>query len=319
MPIRVEVLLATYNSGDYLAPMLNSLAAQTHLPAALLVRDDGSTDATLAVVADFARAAPFPVRVMRPGPHLGPYTAFFALLAAAGDRHLVALADHDDVWLPDKLARAVRALAGRPGPVGYGSSVQVTDDQLRFVGRPAVGRPSFQHALFETISTASTLVLNQPARRLVLDHLPRTVVYPDLWCYQLLSALDRFVYDPAPSLLYRQHDANALGIATSRRMRWQRRLHQAREQGLGLGRQHWAQLHELRAQCGVVLPPGALSELDALLTTRSSRRAALVYAARGTVVRRRRLDAIALRLAIAFQRQDAPLRDGQGVSAGRSD
>ena len=47
---RISVAMATYNGERYLPEMLDSLASQTRLPDELVVRDDGSTDGTLAVV-----------------------------------------------------------------------------------------------------------------------------------------------------------------------------------------------------------------------------------------------------------------------------
>ena len=45
---RISVAMATYNGERYLPEMLDSLAGQTRLPDELVVRDDGSSDSTLA-------------------------------------------------------------------------------------------------------------------------------------------------------------------------------------------------------------------------------------------------------------------------------
>ena len=59
---RVSIAMTTYNGARYLAEQLDSFAAQTRLPDQLVVGDDGSTDATAAILADFAASAPFPRR-----------------------------------------------------------------------------------------------------------------------------------------------------------------------------------------------------------------------------------------------------------------
>jgi glycosyltransferase involved in cell wall biosynthesis len=63
--------MATYNGERHIKEQLDSLARQSLLPLELVVTDDGSTDATLAIVADFAQTAPFPVRVHRNVGRLG--------------------------------------------------------------------------------------------------------------------------------------------------------------------------------------------------------------------------------------------------------
>jgi len=50
----IDVLLATYNGEKHLAELLVSLERQTHADWRLIVRDDGSADATLSVIEDWA-------------------------------------------------------------------------------------------------------------------------------------------------------------------------------------------------------------------------------------------------------------------------
>ena len=99
---RISVAMATYNGERYLPEMLDSLASQSRLPDELVVRDDGSTDATLAVVDDFASRAGFPVRVLPAGERLG-YAQNFVTVSRACTGDLLFFADQDDVWHADKL------------------------------------------------------------------------------------------------------------------------------------------------------------------------------------------------------------------------
>ena len=100
----VTVLMPTLNGAAFILEQLQSLATQTLLPTRLVVSDDGSRDATLAKIADFAHVAPFPITILR-GPGQGVAANVLSLLASAPPG-AVALCDQDDVWLPEKLARA---------------------------------------------------------------------------------------------------------------------------------------------------------------------------------------------------------------------
>ena len=115
----VRILLSTYNGAPFLREQLDSFRMQTCDSWSVLWRDDGSTDATEATMAAFA-AEVGPDRCRRlaaPAGNLGPRESFLALLRAAapslGPRDAVAFADQDDVWLPEKLARGLAALAAR--------------------------------------------------------------------------------------------------------------------------------------------------------------------------------------------------------------
>src|SRR5919204_5434173 len=98
--MQVSVIVRSYNRAAYLAQALESVLGQTRPPDQVLVVDDGSTDATLALL-DTYRASVEVIAL----PHSGnPARVLNAgLEAATGD--IVALLDSDDVWLPYKLER----------------------------------------------------------------------------------------------------------------------------------------------------------------------------------------------------------------------
>ena len=109
----VSIAMTTFNGARYLAEQLNSFAAQTRLPDELVVGDDGSTDTTAAILAEFAAHAPFPVRVVVNAAQLGPSRNFAeTIVRCEGD--VILLSDQDDRWEPEKLQLMVDYLAAHP-------------------------------------------------------------------------------------------------------------------------------------------------------------------------------------------------------------
>src|SRR5580698_8909922 len=104
----VAVLMSTYNGEAFLAAQLDSLADQRGVELQVFVRDDGSSDRTLAILSDHARLWPQLAAPMG-GDSRGPAGSFLALMRAApeGFDHY-AFCDQDDVWLPDKLFHATQ-------------------------------------------------------------------------------------------------------------------------------------------------------------------------------------------------------------------
>ena len=98
----VSVVIATYDRAALLPATLSSVVRALGPHDEIVVADDGSRDATEAVVCD--RRAEWAGRVRYLAlPHGGAGRAFNAGIAAA--RHsLVAFADSDDLWLPWRLA-----------------------------------------------------------------------------------------------------------------------------------------------------------------------------------------------------------------------
>jgi glycosyltransferase involved in cell wall biosynthesis len=75
--LTISIAMTTFNGATYLEEQLDSLLGQQHLPAELVVGDDGSEDETLSILERFARKAPFPILVHRNPSRLG-FRANFA-------------------------------------------------------------------------------------------------------------------------------------------------------------------------------------------------------------------------------------------------
>ncbi len=94
--LRISIAMCTYNGARFLPEQLASFAAQERLPDELVVCDDGSTDATMEILQDFAATALFEVRVERNPQNLGFVRNFEKTLSlCTGD--IVFLSDQDDV------------------------------------------------------------------------------------------------------------------------------------------------------------------------------------------------------------------------------
>ena len=65
---RVQILLSTYNGAEFLPELLESLDTQSLQDFHLRVRDDGSTDGTLAILDEYTRRRPATVER---GAHVG--------------------------------------------------------------------------------------------------------------------------------------------------------------------------------------------------------------------------------------------------------
>ncbi len=107
---RISVIINSYNSARYIGEALESVLAQTLTPFERIVMDDGSSDATEAVVREYGAAFEW-----RAHAHGGVASARNDSLAHVhGD--LVAFLDADDYWTPTKLAVQAAAFRASPTP-----------------------------------------------------------------------------------------------------------------------------------------------------------------------------------------------------------
>ena len=97
----VQILLAVCNSSRFLREQLDSLLAQDMPDFEILIRDGGSADDTMEIVAEYRRKNPEKIKVVGSGP--ASAVENFSSLLAASAAPLVMFCDHDDVWKPDKI------------------------------------------------------------------------------------------------------------------------------------------------------------------------------------------------------------------------
>ncbi|HVL06285.1 MAG TPA: glycosyltransferase family 2 protein [Acidimicrobiales bacterium] len=221
----VSVALCTFRGERFLAAQLESIAAQTVLPAEVVVCDDGSTDGTVDIVARFTADAPFPVRLHANPENLG-VTANFAGAIARCRGAIIALADQDDVWAPEKLERLVAAFEDHPEAGAVFSDAELVDEALRPLGRTLFHATGFTagrrrrfaagHALDVLVARpvvcGATLTFRSSFRDLVLP-IPGTGLH-DIWIAGLLASVSEIVVLPEPLVRYRQHGANQVGAAS---------------------------------------------------------------------------------------------------------
>lgn len=214
----IQILMGVCNGAPYLPAQLNSLGAQEYRHWRLLVSDDSPDDASRAVVETFGAECPRNVEIIR-GPRNGFAANYLHLLQNAVSGPL-ALSDQDDVWMPDKLSRAMSVLSDIPDgqPALYCARVQPWDGTAGKLQRPmpALARPpSLRNALIENIAPGNTIVLNRAAADLARELAAQTpsVFAHDWWLYQVVSGVGgTVVHDSGPPVVYyRQHAGNVIG------------------------------------------------------------------------------------------------------------
>lgn len=116
---QISVALCMHNGARFIEKQIGSILQQELLPVEIVISDDASSDAGLALVQQVFDAwkathvdAPLTLRVQRQAPALGVTRNFQAAVSAcSGD--LIALCDQDDVWHPDRLRRMAHEFTTR--------------------------------------------------------------------------------------------------------------------------------------------------------------------------------------------------------------
>lgn len=213
---KVQVLLSCYNGERYIAEQLDSILGQSYPNVYILVRDDGSVDSTILVVKEYMKRYPERIQLLE-GENIGVSGSFMELLRCS-DPHAsyYCFSDQDDIWLTHKVIAGIEQIQHERQPVMICTSTQMVDTALKAIGiwpREWKRELSFYNALFQNVAVGMTIMLNREARDLLISKAvnPQHLLMHDWWAYLVVSAFGEVLFDPEPSILYRQHDHNVVG------------------------------------------------------------------------------------------------------------
>lgn len=120
---RVSVVIPTFNCERFIGRTVGSALRQTYRDFEIIVVDDGSTDGTQAVLAEYGEALHYIKQANQ-----GASAARNAALSRATGEYIAYL-DADDLWHPEKLAHQVEYLDAYPSCGFVHTEVAVIDEQ----------------------------------------------------------------------------------------------------------------------------------------------------------------------------------------------
>jgi glycosyltransferase involved in cell wall biosynthesis len=221
----VSVVVTCYNHARFIVQSLDSVATQTYRNFELIVIDDCSSDDSVAVIERWIRTSGLPVTFIAHERNQGVCRSMNeGLELLRGD--YVAVNSSDDVWMPEKLAKQVRAMEAASVEVGaiYSDAYLIHEHGGRLPGmfierqrhfeRPPQGR-IFADLLLDNFIPAVTVMLRRECQQRV-GKFDEEILYED-WDYWLqVSQRYDFIYSPYVSCEYRLVQGSASAAITTR-------------------------------------------------------------------------------------------------------
>ena len=216
---RVAVLMTTYNAAQWLPEQLATILAQEDIAIRLIVSDDQSTDGSLQRLEDRARKSELTLLETQKIRFGNANRNFLRLVldAQVGDAEYVALADHDDVWMPRKLINAVLSIQTYSLDACSSNVIAFWEDGREKILDKAKPQRAHDH-LFESAGPGCTFVMTRASFDLL-----RHFVVKRFCEIEKVKVHDWLIYAFArhsgwkwliqlqPSMYYRQHIANEIG------------------------------------------------------------------------------------------------------------
>lgn len=199
----VAIIVPAYNMERYLAKCLDSVLAQSYSNLDVIVVDDGSTDGTPGIVAEYVKKDSR-VRVITEANGGLSVARNTALAALRQETAFVYFVDSDD-YLPDGAIEAMLAcMEENHGDVVIGQYVNVEENGDIFKTSPPTGeglvevidRAEMFHRMTRKLLPKYTVAHSKLYRRHVLDgfQFPAGKVYEDSFIHRIYGKCDKIVF-----------------------------------------------------------------------------------------------------------------------------
>ena len=204
----ISIAMATYNGALFVEEQIRSVLEQTITNFELIITDDASNDETPLILQQLA-TEDSRIKLLLHTQNKGVNNNFeIALKACTGD--FIAIADQDDIWLPNKLEASLKLFADQNIVLVYGRSAVFSGDKPKEI--PALkpiklmeGSNPRKLALRNSISGHNIVF-----RRSLLDNalpLPSSILY-DWWFGEIATCVGNIAAANEVLVYQRQHASN---------------------------------------------------------------------------------------------------------------
>ncbi len=217
--------MATCNGEKYLREQMESLLNQTY-PVQIYIKDDASTDGTMQILQEYDgySQSGTEVHVLKDTGKVGYPLCFLKTLLDCPEADYYAFCDQDDVWLPEKIEKAVKCLDGKREdiPVLHYSAVNYCDEKLNIVRKSQFAvnyKGNDPHVdsfklIYSGEALGMTFHFNNAMRdviRIAVENWEITA--KDGFIKTAAAVLGEVYYNTEPEVMYRRHSSTVMGDA----------------------------------------------------------------------------------------------------------
>ncbi|MFH0976226.1 MAG: glycosyltransferase family 2 protein [Spirochaetota bacterium] len=208
----VSIALATFNGEKFLREQLDSIYDQTYKNIEIIVSDDCSSDETVEILNEYSKK--FGLKYHINNKNIGFVKNFeAAILKCKGE--YIALADQDDIWMPDKIERLVSeiedySLICSDAELIDDNGNRIAESFQRYSRNYIADGKEFAILVFRNFVTGCTALVTKDLIKRALP-IPNGIHHHDWWLALIASKTNGIKYMKAPLIKYRQHQNNDTG------------------------------------------------------------------------------------------------------------
>ena len=201
--IRVSVVMTSYNGEKWIEEQIASILTQISPNDELIICDDGSQDATCAIIASFDDPR---ISLSINTTSLGPWENSIKALSKA-QNEIIMVCDQDDIWLPHKYTTLLAAFTPQVQLILHDAEVITGEGEILFSSYFA--QRGVRHGVIANILKNSYTGCFMALRRSFLQSIrtfPSSVPY-DQWIGLMAEKEKSALHLATPLVRWRRHNA----------------------------------------------------------------------------------------------------------------
>lgn len=215
--MQVDVIIATYNSANFIRETLNSIFDQSYPDFKIYINDDASQDETVEIIGEFKKKWPDKISLVINPTNLGP-TKNSQMLLARTRSNLVFFCGHDDIFYKNKIQICVERFLSDPNiTLIYHDCLVKSDIGPAFpfskTHKPRRGE-AFKYLIYGCFSTAcSVAVKGEHARSIGIKEIGASsdsLLFYEVAKFGKIEFIDQVLGE------YRRHNNNLTKLGTNK-------------------------------------------------------------------------------------------------------
>ncbi|GEQ62475.1 alpha-L-Rha alpha-1,3-L-rhamnosyltransferase [Vagococcus lutrae] len=218
----ISVCMSVYNGERYLSEQLDSILQQLGEDDEIIISDDGSTDASLAIISAYQDSR---IKCYH-NPKKGVISSFENAINKA-TQPIIFLCDQDDIWYPNKVEITLDYFGKNPDKDIILSDLTIIDNQQRVLFDSFHEQRDSKEGFWKNVKRNSyigcAMAFRSSIKKEVLPF-PKKIPMHDMWIGLIGEYHQTSLRIPEKLVYYRRHDNNVSELRTTtsfiKKMTW---------------------------------------------------------------------------------------------------
>lgn len=202
----ISVAMATYNGEKYIKEQIDSILLQLNETDELVISDDGSTDKTVNIIADYKDKR---IKLLK-GPKKGVKQNFANAISQCSGKYIF-LSDQDDIWMSDKVEKVLTVFEQEKCTLVVHDAIVFDSNTNKVLFNSFYRLRKSKKGVFKNICKNSYIGCCMTFKNNIIKHIlpiPNDIEMHDQWIGIMCEKYGKSIFTEDKLIKYRRHGGN---------------------------------------------------------------------------------------------------------------